>query len=159
MELKLPLSVVNKGDLARLMRELDSLELSNQSVASLPNLSLSLSKLLEINNITALDEKSIIDLVLSLDELKNRGIQVHLSFASNPSAANVEKVLGWLRSNINGLLLLQVGLRPDIAAGCVLNTGSKVYDFTISSRLDKKFDILAKSIHSITDQAEEASNV
>jgi F0F1-type ATP synthase delta subunit len=153
MAFKIPLGVVNKGDLGKLLREIEALEnyfigskISETQLSALPNLSLNLTKLLQINSIANLSDKLLTDLKVDLQNLKQTAPQVHISFASNPSAANVEKLLTWLRTEINPRTLVQVGLRPEIAAGCVINTGSRIFDFTIKNKLSQNFSFLAKSI-------------
>jgi F0F1-type ATP synthase delta subunit len=60
---------------------------------------------------------------------------LHISFAAEPSTQALEKILVWFRANIHPQALLQVGLQPTIAAGCVLRTPNKVFDMSLRNHL------------------------
>lgn len=137
--LTLPLTVVSLIDLGRLQRELEAVELFlAQATARQPGKSISLPR--TTHNLDAICELNKLNLLVEADRtrlgsfLKNvraHAPQVHISFASDPSAAFLQKVISWFRTGIHPLTILQVGLQPTIAAGCVLRTNSKYFDLSL----------------------------
>jgi hypothetical protein len=73
---------------------------------------------------------------------------LHISFAAEPSTQALEKILIWFRTNIHAQALLQVGLQPTIAAGCVLRTNNKVFDMSLRENLSKQKPFLVQLIDS-----------
>ena len=71
---------------------------------------------------------------------------MHISFAAEPSVKALETILVWLRDNIHPKVLLQVGLQPAVAAGCVLRTPNKVFDMSLRAYLDRQGDYLVQLI-------------
>lgn len=154
MELKLPLSVVSQIDIARLLRELNSLEdffvstKNRPSGTSIqpPKLSRLLDQLARDNGYNLLEEAHRQKLQAVLNQLLGRAPLLHISFAAEASPKVVEGVLGWLRSNIHPQALLQVGLQPTIAAGCVLRTPNKLFDMSLRTNLKNQEPYLVQLI-------------
>jgi F0F1-type ATP synthase delta subunit len=48
----------------------------------------------------------------------------------------------WLRANIHPQALVQVGLQPNIAAGCVVRTANKQFDLSLRQSFAKHKDLL-----------------
>ncbi len=70
-----------------------------------------------------------------LDDLKKEAPTLHMSFAAEPSGAFTAKLITWLRDEIHPLMLLDIGLQPTIAAGCIIRTESKYIDCSIRQNL------------------------
>ena len=51
--------------------------------------------------------------------------------------AFVAKIVAWLRTEIHPLILLEIGLQPTIAAGCVIRTTNKYFDYSIGRHLKR----------------------
>ena len=81
-----------------------------------------------------------------LAAIKDEAPVFHISFAADPSAAFMAKLVTWLRRNIHPQLLVRVGLQPTIAAGCVLRTQNHSYDFSLRRRLIGSRPILIESL-------------
>jgi F0F1-type ATP synthase delta subunit len=81
-----------------------------------------------------------------LEKVASDAPVVHISFATDPSPAFMTKIVTWLRQNIHPQLLVQIGLQPSIAAGCVVRTESKVFDFSMRQFLVEKRDLLTQAI-------------
>ncbi len=143
MELKLPLDVVSKSDTSLITRELISLndffisasQRKPGSPVQAPRVSRLLEKLAQENNLNLLDKNQRQTLLDGLRNLSNKTTILHISFASEPSPKVVEKILDWLRGNIDPGILLQIGLQPSIAAGCELRTPNKTFDMSLRSHL------------------------
>jgi F0F1-type ATP synthase delta subunit len=71
-----------------------------------------------------------------------------MSFAADPSASFSAKIVGWLRANIHPLSLLEIGLQPTIAAGCIVRTTNKVFDLSLRNRFSEHTELLLKSLRS-----------
>jgi F0F1-type ATP synthase delta subunit len=63
----------------------------------------------------------------------------------------LEKILLWLRQNVHPQVLLQVGLQPAIAAGCVLRTTNKIFDMSLKAHLSQQTDYLKQLISGAAD--------
>jgi F0F1-type ATP synthase delta subunit len=146
-QLKLPLSVVSQIDLARLLRELNSLD----DFFSGPKLSRQLDQLARDNNANLLDDKARTKLTRDLKDIYEQAPKLHISFAAEPSARSFEPVLTWLRTNIHPQAMVQIGLQPAIAAGCVLRTPNRVFDMSLRSGLKKQEPYLARLIKGAVD--------
>jgi F0F1-type ATP synthase delta subunit len=144
--LKLPTTVIGEVDIARLLRELNQLNdffvgakaRTTGTTMLMPKLSRLLDQLSKENNINLLDEAARNRLIETLEQIQEQAPKVHLSFAAEPSVQGVDKILGWLRQNIHPQVLVQIGLQPSIAAGCILRTPNKVFDMSLRTNLKEK---------------------
>jgi F0F1-type ATP synthase delta subunit len=75
----------------------------------------------------------------------------HVSFAVEPSPRALEKILVWLRENIHPQVLVQVGLQPAIAAGCVMRAANKVFDMSLRSNLKEQSGYLTQLVRGAVD--------
>lgn len=154
MELRLPTAMVSQIDAIRLRRELSSLEdffvaakarAAGTSVTP-PRLTRLLDQLARDNQCNLLDEKQRQELAARLDQIIKNAPLLHISFAVDPPPKVLEQILQWLRANIHPQVLLQVGLQPSIAAGCILRTPNKIFDMSLRAGLKKQEPYLAKLI-------------
>lgn len=135
----LPLSVVSQVDVARVMRELNALMDFFVSIKARPagssvqppRLSRPLDQLAQANRYNLLEEGQRQELYDRLNLILGKAPLIHISFATEASPKALEKILNWLRTNIHPQTLLQVGLQPTIAAGCVVRTPSRVFDLSL----------------------------
>lgn len=157
--LKLPLSVIGQVDIARLMRELNGLEDFFVSAKArspgvsmqLPRLTRLLEQLAKDNSLNLLSQADRAELLQSLKTIYEQAPKLHISFAVEPSPKAFEKILAWIRANIHPDALLQVGLQPGIAAGCMLRTTNKVFDMSLRTNLAKQEPYLVKLIKGAAD--------
>jgi len=157
--LKLPPNIIGQVDVMRLSRELSSLDDFFVSAKArepgspmvLPKLSKPLDALAKENNANLLDEKSRHNLATQLDAVYKEAPNFHISFAVEASPKVLEKILVWMRGNIHPQLLLQVGLQPTIAAGCMLRTTNKIFDMSLRARLSGQAEYLAELIKGAVD--------
>jgi len=150
----LPPQISSPGDLNRLLRELNALDdylnqaslRSSKPESTLPQVNPMLDKLSIENGLNLLkpeDRQSLIDIITVI---KTNAPSIHMSFASSPSPSFVIKLITWLRVNIHPYLLLRVGLEPNIAAGCILRTTNKQFDFSLRKHFESKHDYLVQEI-------------
>ena len=125
--LQLPVSVVGRVDIGRLLREVEALNnfLEANTIREpgtqpkMPKTSRLLDEILQINKLNALIDKDRHHLEEFLKEIKANAPTLHMSFGADPSAQFTSKLITWLRQEIHPLVLLQVGLQPNIGAGCM----------------------------------------
>lgn len=157
--LKLTPDIVSQADVTRLNRELDSLDDFFVSAKARPagspivppKLSHALEALAKENAVNLLDEKNRQTLADQLAAVYKEAPNFHISFAVEASPKSLERILVWMRQSVHPQLLLQVGLQPTIAAGCVLRTTNKVFDMSLRARLNSQTEYLAALIKESVD--------
>jgi F0F1-type ATP synthase delta subunit len=150
--LELPLSVVSRVDVGRLLREVEALDsfLKQSAIREpgtpikLPRTSRLLDEMVQNNKLNVLHEDSRQRLTSFLEEVRNHAPTLHMSFSADPSPAFTQRLITWLRSEIHPIVLLQVGLQPNIGAGSVVRTTNKYFDFSLRSRFKQKGDVLTQ---------------
>lgn len=153
-QLRLPILVFGMVEVRRLKRELEALDEFMRQAAlrdrgtqpALPRLSRLLDALAADNNRNLLlaNEREV--LRQYLETVEKTAPTVHISFASDPSSSFTAQLVGWLRNNIHPDAMLQVGLQPTIAAGCVVRTPNKVFDLSLRQRLSQQSSLLLEAL-------------
>ena len=154
MELNLPTGVISQVDVARLIRELNALEdfftaadtRKSGTPMTPPSLTRMLSTIAHENKCNLLDKQQRQQLSAKLNQILKNAPLLHISFASDPPPKFLERILVWMRTNIHPQTLLQVGLQPTIAAGCVLRTPNKVFDMSLRTYLKEQEPYLTRLI-------------
>lgn len=158
--LKLSAGLIGLADVARLIRELNSLNdffagantrPAGTASAQLPKISRLLDAMAHENQVNLLEENERTKLQKNLQEIYDHAPSMHISFAVEPSPKALEKILLWIRENVHPQALLQIGLRPGIAAGCMLRTTNKMFDMSLRSNLQKQSDYLIQLIRGAVD--------
>lgn len=153
-QLKLPNSVVNRGDVFRLMREINSLNDFFAGSAARPagaaqappRTTRILDQLCEANGANVLAAGHRKAIMEALEALIQQAPNMHISFATEPLPREVEPILVWMRDNLHPHCLLQVGIMPSIAAGCVLRTPNHMFDMSLRIHLQKQAHLLTQMI-------------
>ncbi len=154
--IKLPEQLVTSMDLARTIRELEKLDdaLHQNSLRKpgeatrLPKTSATLEELARLNNVSLLDSKQRRQLINLAKALQEYSPRIHISLAAEPSGRFVQKIAAWFRSNVHPTVLLEVGLRPTLAAGCVIRTNNKVFDLSLRKHFENQRALLAQAMRS-----------
>lgn len=150
----IPIQIVTKTDVSRLIKELNQIDEFLQQVSihqpgstmKLPKSSDLLNYTAEMNRLNLLNEKSRATLSAMLNSLKSSAPIIHLSFSTNPTSNFIEKILQWLRSEVNAQILLNVGLQPEIGAGCIVRGNSLFLDLSLRNHFFKKRDFLISKL-------------
>jgi F0F1-type ATP synthase delta subunit len=150
----LPVMIVEPADVRRMTRELEAVDefLRQAKIrkpgtpVSVPKTTKNLDTFVEMNALQLLDAVDRAKAAEFLEKVASDAPVVHISFATDPSAVFMTKIITWLRQNIHPLLLVQIGLQPSIAAGCVVRTESKVFDFSLRQYLVARRDMLTQAI-------------
>jgi len=150
--LVLPPAIVGVIDVNRLGRELEAFEdymeqaKARKSAATTPpRTSRLLDDLASANQLNLLQDVDRERLTLFLTSLKDAP-SVHISFAADPSALFTQKIVAWFRTNIHPNVMVQIGLQPNIAAGCVVRTENKIFDFSLRENFTQSQQSLIDAI-------------
>lgn len=104
-----------------------------------PSISELLSTLISGNNIDLQDSRALDELAKELERLLTKAPVAHITLAALPGRGLRREITQWFRTNIDPHMLLTFTARGDLGAGLVLQTGSRLYDFTFRRRiLDNK---------------------
>lgn len=153
--LQLPTSVGSPADVGRLIRELEQiddalLQLGIRSPGAdqtkMPKTSGLMEQMIELNKLNLLQKPHRVVLERFLKVIRTKSPVVHMSFSADPSAHFMEKLVSWLRLEIHPLVLVTVGLQPNIGAGCIVRTTNKQFDFSLRQDFTKKRDLLLKQL-------------
>lgn len=150
-DFKLTFTVVGQTDVNRLLRELEKLDdffvaSAAQRQANVPRITHILDDLARTNRLNLLEAAPRKELAGQLKQLLKEAPSVHISFAAEPPPKVIEKIVVWFRQNIHPKTLLQVGLQPSIAAGCVVRTPNKIFDMSLRSHLKDQESLLVRLI-------------
>lgn len=153
----LPAALIGRADLARLVRELESVDskLQAQKVRDgeaephLPDLSESLSDFLEQNKLDITDGKALMDLKAHLQQLKDHAPVVHMTFAVEADPDSLQQLAKWFRQEAHPHTLLSVGLQPSLVGGVYMRTPNHVHDFSLKSLLKGKRDIIVHELEGL----------
>ena len=158
----LPTQVFGVIEVRRLGRELETLDeymrqakvrAGGSKQDTLPKVSRLLDDTASENHLTLLQAEDRAELADALKQTLQRAPVIHISFASDPSASFLEKIVSWLRENVHPLVLVRLGLQPSIAAGCVLRTANRSFDFSLRHRFSEERDLLLYSLDQKAPQA------
>lgn len=156
--LQLPVLVFGRIEVRRLERELDALEAFMRQTAlrdpgkqaALPRVSRLLDALATENHLNLLQPADRKQLETFLQHIEQAAPTIHISFAVDPSSAFTAKIVTWLRANIAPDILLEVGLQPTIAAGCIVRTTNKIFDMSLRERFADARGLLLEALEEST---------
>ncbi len=153
----MPASLYTRADVSRLVREVEDLIASEHGdKLRSGEASLQMSRLLQMvsdANVGDDGPPTLQSLKQALTSVYQKAPVVHLSFAADPSPEFLERMVGWFRKEVNSYVLLQIGLQPSIAAGCIIRTPSKYFDLTMRKRFSEKRSVLIEQLRGSREQA------
>jgi hypothetical protein len=152
-ELKLPESIIGAADITRLLRELSDLDdflaqakiRASGGAAQLPRTTRMLDEAAKALNLDMIKEEERTKLKDFLQKAQH-GPVMHMSFAAEPSPQFLHKIIAWFRTEINPLTLLQIGLQPGIAAGCILRTPNHYFDLSLQKHFKEQQALLFEKL-------------
>jgi hypothetical protein len=152
--LVLPVGIVGRVDLGRLIREVEALDefLRQASLrepgtsVKLPKTSRLMDEVIQVNKLNALLEPDRELLQQFLAVVRSKAPILHMSFSADPSPLFTQKLITWLRREIHPFVLLQVGMQPNIGAGCIVRTENQYFDFSLRQRFTDKRPLLAEKL-------------
>jgi F0F1-type ATP synthase delta subunit len=114
-----------------------------------PGISEQLRAIAVENQVDLKDIKKCEELLKKLDTLKDKAPSVHVSFPTEPTPEILQKLVNWFRAEIDKNIVIQVGMQPTIAAGVILRTPNKQFDFSLRKHLYQNRKKLAEAIDSV----------
>jgi F0F1-type ATP synthase delta subunit len=160
-ELILPLGVVSRSDLSRALREIGVISdffhqaaIRSTAAPEMPTLSRTLDSLAEANSLNLIHTEDREALKLFLTRLKAKAPVVHLSFPSEASAPFIARILEWFRKEVHPHIVLHIGLQPELAAGCLVRTTNKMYDFSLRKKFEQSKQKLMQSLEALDKAVE-----
>lgn len=159
-EFALPLSIVSKADVSRLVREVEQIdnELTTAAVraragspaAPQPVISGQLKDFLELNKLQlAVSTQARTDLLKRLRALKDKAPVIHMTFASTVDGASLQQLVAWLRSSVHAQAVLEIGLQPALVGGVHIRTPNQIHDFSLRSKLEGQHELLVKQLEAL----------
>lgn len=145
----LPPELTGQTDINRLLRELETLDgaaVGQQAGAQPSKITNLLNETANANGYKLADSFHRQHIAEQLTKIHDHAPLLHISFAAEPPPKVIQTVLAWLRANIHRYALLQIGLQPAIAAGCVLRTPNKIFDMSLGASLEKQKPFLLQLI-------------
>lgn len=153
----LPTLVFGKVEVRRLQRELESLDeflrgmaVRRQTKFEMPRVSRMLDALANENHLDLLKGAHRTEIAEFIKGVLDTAPTIHMSFAADPSSAFTAKIVSWLRANIHPFTLLDIGLQPNIAAGCIVRTTNKVFDMSLRRHFAENHDMLLQAMQGNT---------
>ena len=151
--LSLPLQVLTKADVSRLGREINEIEsffevaaIKGATTKTVPQTSQQMTLIMNENGLNVLRQEDRLQINTFLKMLREKAPIVHTSFAADPKPDFLMKLVEWFRKEAHPYVLLQVGLQPSIAAGCVIRTTNKYFDFSFKKHFEESKARLGASL-------------
>jgi len=141
-------------DIGRLIREIEMIDESllqlglrqSGTEIKMPKTTTLMDQIIDLNKLNLLQTEDRQLLKQFLEAVKQKAPVMHVSFSADPNTAFIEKLMAWLRREIHPLVLMTVGLQPNIGAGCVIRTTNKHFDMSLKQDFAKKAEMLRQAI-------------
>jgi F0F1-type ATP synthase delta subunit len=151
MELKLPILLASRQDITHAHRELRNFDdkvmqsvMRHDNPVKYPGISATLRAIAQENQIDLTKDAARKQLLIDLEKLQKTAPSVHISFPSDPSPEVLQRIVTWLRKEVDPRIVIRVGLQPTIAAGIVMRTPNHQFDFSLRRHLYNHRDDLRK---------------
>lgn len=158
-DLVLPLSIIGRADIQRLISEIELIE-SYQLTAKVhaavgsrmntaPQVSEQLRDFLESNHLNISKDNQRPEILKSLRELKDKAPVVHMTFATPADINSLREITSWLRTNAHSQSIVISGLQPALVAGVSVRTPNRVHDLSLRSRMQEKRGVLTDELKAL----------
>ena len=149
-EFKLPVSVVTQYDVSKLLLDLENVEdfflqvkvRRAGNAVNLPAISPQMEDVVRQNDLNLLQASDRERLKFILMTIHTKSPIIHMSFSVSPSQKFLEKIISWMRNYVSEIVILQIGLQPNMGAVFTMRTTNKFFDFSLRQHLNQKRDLL-----------------
>ncbi len=156
-QLQLPIGVITRSDVGRLAGEAESIDNFLRQAAvrepgtpvQLPKTSQLFDEFITTNKLNVLQEADRQRLYQFLQTIRTSAPILHISFSTDPSAMFQQRLITWIRQQMHPYLLLQIGLQPNIGAGCEVRSTNKYYDFSLRQRFNDQRILLISKLRGV----------
>ncbi len=142
----LPSALITRADLARLVREVESLDneleaqkarnhATGQTGYHMPNLSQGLTDFAELNKLDLTDDHGRMTLKEQMKVMKDKAPVMHMTFAVEADPESLKFLVEYIRKELHPQALLSVGLQPALVGGVYLRTPNHIHDFSMRAKL------------------------
>lgn len=153
-QIELPVSAATRADVGRLLREAEAVDSFLQQAGirqpgtplKLPRASRLFDEIVAANKLNMLQEADRQQLHTLLQTVYKEAPILHMSFGTDPSPVFLRKLVSWIRRNIHPQALLQIGLVPNIGAGCVVRTNNRFFNFSLKQRFTEARPMLISKL-------------
>jgi hypothetical protein len=150
----LPITVIQPAEVGRLIQELKAIDESllqlglrrSGTAVQLPKTSWLLEQTAQLNKLNLLQPADRHQLQAFLNDVRECAPVLHFSFSADPSRAFLEKLITWLRHEINPQVLLSIGLQPNMGAGCTVRSTNKYFDLSLRQDFNRKRGLLKAAL-------------
>lgn len=159
-KLKLPISVMRKQDLIRLIDEFEQLDANLTTYEASSKVqevgpfeekhSNTMQQFINENELNIYDHKQRLEVVTWLRQTRRDSLAVHLTFAAEVDQPTLEQMTGWIRSVVGASALIEVGLQPNLIAGVYIRTRNRVFDYSLKARLRQQRNILIDELEALS---------
>lgn len=155
----LPLSVLSKVDVSRLVSELERVD-NEQTQATVrekvgtaehPELMVSrqFADFLSENKLIITTSQERAALLKQLRLLKEHILVIHMTFAVDADHDSLAKLTQWLRASISRQAVIEVGLQPALIAGVSVRTPNHIHDLSMREVIKKNHGLLVKELEAL----------
>jgi G3E family GTPase len=163
--LLLPMTVTGHAHLAKLIRELETVENELESqkarhrdaTPKIPTMSQALADMIEMNKIDVTKSQQRAQLKARLNFTKDRAPTMHFTFAVQSDPESLQRLAEYVRREIHPQALITVGLQPGLVGGVYLRTPNHVHDFSLKQRLHDKRGLISQALEQLRNQTEAAA--
>lgn len=155
----LPLSVVSKVDVSRLLSELERVDNEQtqanvrEKVGSSEQVELMVSRqfadFLTENKLTINTSQERTELIKQLRLLKEHIPVIHMTFAVPADRDSLTKLTQWLRTSLSPQAVIEVGLQPALIAGVSVRTPNHIHDLSMREVIKKNHGVLVKELEAL----------
>lgn len=150
----LPLMIFSPADVGRLLREVELIDDTMHQLGlrtggkevKIPKTSRLMDQVVQMNKLNLLKPADRDVLKRFLAVIHDTSPVLHISFSVDPPAAFVEKLMAWLRQEIHPLLLITIGLQPNLGGGCIVRTTNKQFDFSLRQYFANQRELLVRQL-------------
>jgi G3E family GTPase len=159
--LLLPMTVTGHAHLAKLVRELETVEndLESQKAHSrdqtptIPPMSQALADVIELNKVDITKTQQRMQLKSRLGYTKDRAPTMHFTFAVQADPESLQQLAEYVRREIHPQALISVGLQPELVGGVYLRTPNHVHDFSLKQRLHDQRGLISQALEQLRSRA------
>jgi F0F1-type ATP synthase delta subunit len=145
--------IVTPLELGKVQRELfalnEFLSANNHGTSSgksMPYTSPLLSNMVKASGLNMIKKEDRTMFNNQLQFVRRTAPVVRVSFAAEPSKQALRVLVRWFRENGHPNTLLDPSVQPGIGGGCIINTSTKTFDFSIKNLFVDSLPELAKKI-------------
>ncbi|MGK2896044.1 MAG: F0F1 ATP synthase subunit delta [Candidatus Saccharimonadales bacterium] len=156
----LPLNVVSKADVSRLVREAEWLnnELTTIGVRAKvgqpsidhPPVSDQLRDFFEENKLSFEVGSERAAVIKQLRQLKEKSPVIHITFAVVADGESLQSLVAWIRTTLHPQAVITVSIQPALVAGVYVRTPNHVYDMSLRGKLAGHHELLSYELEALS---------